>query len=159
MDSTNMARILQNMIEEAEENLSHLTERHLGIVAEANIASRCAELKEAVELEAELGGPLFAESFPAPSEDKSLDLIDRYKVLIDYDPAYALWHVAGEVSNRLYAVSVILNAILASRLIESWSSEYQRGYSQGCADTKKIPCHPAESAELDGAEAIPREDK
>ena len=61
MDNANIARILQNMIEEAEENLNYLSEKHFGIVYDANIASRRAELKEAMELEAELGGPLLAE--------------------------------------------------------------------------------------------------
>ena len=61
MDNASMARILQNMIEEAEENLNHLSEKHLGVVHDANIANRRAELKEAMELEAELGGPLLAE--------------------------------------------------------------------------------------------------
>jgi hypothetical protein len=54
MNSENMARVLQNMIEEAEENLFYLEKVHEG---REHLTSRFAELKEAMDLEAELGGP------------------------------------------------------------------------------------------------------
>lgn len=72
MNSENMARVLQNMIEEAEENLLYLEKVHEG---REHLTSRFAELKEAMDLEAELGGPLLSEdkpsiqSVPAPRED------------------------------------------------------------------------------------------
>ena len=63
MNSENMARVLQNMIEEAEENLLYLEKVHEG---REHLTSRFAELKEAMDLEAELGGPLLSEDKPSP---------------------------------------------------------------------------------------------
>ena len=73
MNSENMARVLQNMIEEAEENLLYLEKVHEG---REHLTSRFAELKEAMDLEAELGGPLLSEDKPspepAPADEKAL---------------------------------------------------------------------------------------
>jgi hypothetical protein len=73
MDTKRYARILQNMIEEAEERLDMLDGAEKLIRGFAykgpspELAKRRAQLKEAMELEAELGGPLMAESIPEPA--------------------------------------------------------------------------------------------
>jgi len=60
VDKAKYARVLQNMIEEAEENLTALAERMKGYENLEHLDERRAELKEAMDLEAELGGPLLA---------------------------------------------------------------------------------------------------
>lgn len=54
MDNANMARVLQNMIEEAEENLASLAERMKGYENLEHLDERRSQLREAMELEAEL---------------------------------------------------------------------------------------------------------
>lgn len=53
-DNATIARVLQNMIEEAEENLAALADRMKGYENLVNLNERHADLKEAVELEAML---------------------------------------------------------------------------------------------------------
>jgi hypothetical protein len=54
MDKANMARILQNMIEEAEENFEELVSKFPR--TNPNILKRRADIDEAVKLVDELGG-------------------------------------------------------------------------------------------------------
>ena len=72
MNSENMARVLQNMIEEAEENLLYLEKVHEG---REHLTSRFAELKEAMDLEAELGGPLLSEDKPSVPREMVRQLV------------------------------------------------------------------------------------
>ena len=62
MDNQNMVRILQNMIDEAEENLGQLAAAFKGYENQVNIAQRRADLAEAVKLVEELGQPAQPES-------------------------------------------------------------------------------------------------
>ena len=57
MDNQNMARILQNMIDEAEENIEGLAAAFEGYENKVNIDQRRADLAEAVELVEELSQP------------------------------------------------------------------------------------------------------
>lgn len=50
MDNANVARILQNMIDEAEENLASFAASMKGYEGLVNLAKRQADLAEAVEL-------------------------------------------------------------------------------------------------------------
>jgi hypothetical protein len=86
MNSENMARVLQNMIEEAEENLLYLEKVHEG---REHLTSRFAELKEAMDLEAELGGPLLSEDKPSVPIDLVYALIreGRYRECGERDRA------------------------------------------------------------------------
>jgi hypothetical protein len=65
MDNQNMARVLQNMIDEAEEHLTRLALESMGAETKASIdkrlAPRRADLAEAVKLVEELGQPAPAE--------------------------------------------------------------------------------------------------
>ena len=56
MDRANMARILQNMIEEAEENLASVAERMRGYEHLEHLDERRADIDEAIALVEELGG-------------------------------------------------------------------------------------------------------
>lgn len=62
MDNQNMVRILQNMIDEATENMEGLAAAFKGYENQVNIAQRRADLAEAVKLVEELGQPAQPES-------------------------------------------------------------------------------------------------
>ena len=56
MDNANYARILQNMVEEAEENLNNLADMYKGYEHIKQLDERRADIDEAIALVEELGG-------------------------------------------------------------------------------------------------------
>jgi hypothetical protein len=84
MDNANMVRILQNMIDEAEENIERLAAAFKGYENKVNIDQRRADLAEAVKLVEELGQPAPAEqeegaSRPHPEAIEYRWSFDRYR--------------------------------------------------------------------------------
>ena len=77
MDNQNMARILQNMIDEAEENIEGLAAAFEGYENKVNIDQRRADLAEAVKLVEELGQPAPAEQEEGP-EDELTELCEIF---------------------------------------------------------------------------------
>jgi len=120
MDNKRYARILQNMIEEAEENLDGLAERMKGYENLEHLDERRAELKEAMELQAVLSESERGEAsgeeirYVGPGaltkEQIDIHIIRRY---LDTAPRKSITDKEG----RRLAISSLdrLSALLASR--------------------------------------------
>jgi len=82
MDNQNMARILQNMIDEAEENLTTLAASMHGYESLVGLNKRRADLAEAVKLVEELGQPALVE------QGEGLGILNECLAWLEYDSTY-----------------------------------------------------------------------
>ena len=115
MDNQNMARILQNMIEEAEENLARDARDMEGHEALVNITKRRADVDEAVKLIEELNTPAPAEQGEGLGFKFGWFSRRKYNDLVFYVEAtegmnVALFERPDTEENR-----AIMSALLASR--------------------------------------------